>query len=216
MIIQSFTSGPFSTNSYVISCTMTKQAAVIDPAPGSSQLLIAYLNEKGLKLEKFLVTHSHWDHIADLASLKKIYPVPIYIHPLDKGNLEKPGSDGLFSLISFEGVEADLFLNEEEEVTVGQLSFKVIHTPGHTPGGVCFFYEEQKILFSGDTLFEGTIGNLSFPTAQPSLMWPSLAKLAKLPVETKVYSGHGLTTTIGREPWLLNAQQLFEINFKGE
>ncbi len=86
---------------------------------------------------------------------------------------------------------------------------KVIHTPGHSPGGVCFYLPSEKILFSGDTLFRGTIGNLSLPTARPDLMWDSLKKLAALPPETKVYPGHGGPTTISAEKWIAHAKGKF-------
>jgi glyoxylase-like metal-dependent hydrolase (beta-lactamase superfamily II) len=75
-------------------------------------------------------------------------------------------------------------------ISVGKLQLQVIHTPGHSPGGVCFYLADQKTLISGDTLFRGTIGNLSFPTARPKLMWSSLKRLAQLPQDTKVYPGH--------------------------
>jgi len=100
-------------------------------------------------------------------------------------------------------------LKEGDRVSIGNQIFEVIETPGHTPGGVCFYNGNQHLLFSGDTLFKGTIGNLSFPTSRPHLMWTSLSKLAKLPAETRVFPGHGLETTIGQEKWLERAEELF-------
>jgi glyoxylase-like metal-dependent hydrolase (beta-lactamase superfamily II) len=100
-------------------------------------------------------------------------------------------------------------LEDGQVLAVGEFQIEVIHTPGHTPGGVCFYLKEQKILFSGDTLFQGTIGNLSFPTARPARMWDSLKRLAALPKETRVYPGHGDPTTIGKEQWIANAEDRF-------
>ena len=131
------------------------------------------------------------------------------MHPLDAANLQEPGSDRLPSWLNIEGVKPDGFLNEGDVVAVGNMQFHVIHTPGHSPGGICLYCKEQDVLFSGDTLFRGSIGNLSLPTSQPKLMWNSLDKLAKLPPSTKVYPGHGPATTIGKESWLPEAQQRF-------
>jgi glyoxylase-like metal-dependent hydrolase (beta-lactamase superfamily II) len=106
-------------------------------------------------------------------------------------------------------VKADGFLIEGQKLTVGDLDIEVIHTPGHTPGGVCFYLPKEKVLISGDTLFRGTIGNLNFPTSRPDLMWGSLKKLAALPADTKVYPGHGGSTTIGAEKWIGHAKERF-------
>lgn len=209
MIVKNFPSGPFETNAYVIACNKSRFAVAIDPAPESLEKIIGFLAQEKLKLVGIWLTHSHWDHIADVANLKAKFNVPISIHSLDAPNLEKPGSDGLPCWIDFEGVLPDVLLKDGDLCEVGHLRFKVIHTPGHTPGGVCFYSQAEKTLISGDTLFQGSIGNLSFPTSQPKLMWQSLDKLAKLPPETKVYPGHGPSTTIGAETWLPIAKQVF-------
>jgi hydroxyacylglutathione hydrolase len=209
MIIQAFPSGPFSTNAYVVSCPATKRTAIIDPAPDSAQSIIKYIEKNSLIPDKILLTHSHWDHIADASILKAKYNIPIYIHQEDAGNLENPGSDGLPCWINIAAVKPDEWLLEGTPVFVGDLKFEVIHTPGHTPGGVCFYCKEHNLLLSGDTLFQGTIGNLSFPTGRPHLMWDSLKKLARLPPETQVYPGHGSKTSIKAEPWLSKAETIF-------
>lgn len=209
MIIKTFPSGPFETNAYVIGCPATKQAVIIDPAQGSSKPVIAFLSENDLTPIIILITHSHWDHIIDTAILKNHFNIPVCIHALDRPNLEKPGSDRLPCPIPYEGVVPNRLLQEGDEVNVGNIRFKVIHTPGHSPGGVCFYCADEGVLISGDTLFRGSIGNLSLPTANAELMWQSLAKLSKLPPETIAYPGHGPSTTIGREPWLARAKDHF-------
>ncbi len=213
MNIETFPSGPFDTNTYVAVCNLTKQAAIIDPAPESYPKICAYVTENQLIPSKILLTHSHWDHIADVAKFKHQYAIPVYLHSLDAPNLENPGADLLPCWISIPGVHPDGFLNEGDEIKVGELSFTVIHTPGHTPGGICLYCKEQNVLFSGDTLFRGTIGNLSFPTARPQLMWNSLDKLNKLPSQTVVYPGHGPITTIAEETWLPKARDIFEDSY---
>ncbi len=210
MIIQSFPSGPFETNAYVVACPTTRMAAIIDPAPESSGPISSYLKQQKLTPTQILLTHSHWDHIADVAPLKALYQIPVFIHSLDAPNLEQPGADGLPCWLSIEGITPDGFLNDGAFVQVGQLQFHIIHTPGHTPGGICLYAKEQGVLFSGDTLFKGSIGNLSFPTSQPELMWTSLDKLSHLPPNTAVYPGHGPSTTIKKESWLPNAKQIFD------
>lgn len=209
MTLAVFPSGPFETNAYVLSCPDTKSAAIIDPAPESSEKIISYIEKNHLKAEKILLTHSHWDHIADVTPLAAHFGIDVLIHQLDAPNLETPGADLLPCWIDIAGVKPDQFLQEGEDLQLGSLILRVIHTPGHTPGGVCFYLPKEKLLISGDTLFKGTIGNLSFPTANAQLMWQSLKKLAKLPAETKVFPGHGPSTTIAAENWLERAEQIF-------
>lgn len=209
MLIQAFPSGPFSTNTYVAACPSTKEAVIIDPAPDCFENVQQYLQTHGLKATKILLTHSHWDHIADVSPLKETLNIPVYVHALDAPNLEQPGSDGLPCWIHFPGVKPDHFLQEGDILPVGNLRFQVLHTPGHSPGSVAFYAAEEGVLFSGDTLFKGTIGNLAFPTSQPDFMWKSLDQLAKLPPSTQVYPGHGPSTQIGWESWLPDAKEKF-------
>lgn len=210
MKIQHVPSGPFLTKAYIASCPATSVAAIIDPSPDSTEKITNYITANSLIPKKILLTHSHWDHIADVYLVKRHYPeIPVFIHPLDAPNLIHPGSDGLPYPGLIQGVEPDHLFVDGETLSIGEMLFKVIHTPGHTPGGVCFYFDKEGVLFSGDTLFKGSIGNLSFPSCVPDKMWPSLDKLAKLPPETQVYPGHGLSTTIGSESWLPNARKIF-------
>lgn len=209
MIIQTFPSGPLETNAYVVACSNSKQAVIIDPAAGSFSSIVSYVDKNSLIPIAIWLTHSHWDHIVDVSAVKAKYNIPVLIHSRDAGNLERPGSDKLPCWVSLEGVIPDDFFDEGSYLQVGDHDFIVIHTPGHTPGGVCFYCPAEKVLISGDTLFKGTIGNLSFPTCSSDLMWTSLDKLAKLPPETRVFPGHGPDTTIGAESWLPRAKQIF-------
>lgn len=208
MHIYTIPSGPFETNCYIINCGDGK-ALLIDPAPESFPRIQETLRKHQLTPIALLLTHSHWDHIADAAKVKKEFDVPVYIHPRDSENLIHPGSDGLPCWISIQGVNPDHLFQPDEKLTFHTLSCQVIETPGHTPGGVCFYFPTENVLFSGDTLFQGTIGNLSFSTARPNEMWPSLKKLSLLPPETIVYPGHGPATTIAKESWLPDAENLF-------
>jgi hydroxyacylglutathione hydrolase len=207
MFIQVFPSGPLATNTYVAACTKTRKAAIFDPALDCFEEVEAFLDDQKLSPQMILLTHSHWDHIADVYRLKEKYKIPIYIHSLDSPNLLQPGTDGLPFWLTIPPVQPDVLLEEGMEVPLGELKFRVLHTPGHSPGCVCFYEPEQHVLFSGDTLFRGAIGNLSLPTGQPSLMRASLTKLAQLPLETRVFPGHGSATTIGAESSLLQRER---------
>lgn len=207
MFLKSFPSGPFATNAILIA--KSKKGFVIDPAPSSAPVLLQTIAEEKLQIEAILLTHSHWDHIGDCKLLKEKLSIPVYVHKLDADNLQKPGSDGLPLAFPIEGTAPDHFFKEGDLLRAGDLELCVIETAGHTPGGVCFYIEKENILISGDTLFQGSIGNLSFPTASPESMWKSLKKLEKLPAQTEVYPGHGPATTIGSESWLPRAKELF-------
>ncbi len=207
MILEKFICGPVDTNAYLFG---DDKLCAIDPAYDSKDLILAVLEKTGLTLDKILLTHSHWDHIADVKALQEATNAPVYVNKLDAIYLEKPGSDGLPSILPIQGVKTDCFLEDGATVTVGNLVFQIIHTPGHSPGGVCFYQKEQKLLFSGDTLFQGTIGNLGFPTSDPDAMWESLKKLEKLPLDTRVLPGHGPDTFLEDERWIGRAKEKFK------
>ena len=199
VILKKISSGPAETNSYLIACAKTKEAAVVDVPFGAAESLVNLAKELSVTIKWILLTHSHWDHIAEVSALKRTTAAQIWIHREDALNLQHPGSDKLPLLFPIVGANPDGYFEEGQLIEVGNLTIKVIHTPGHTPGGVCFHLESEKILISGDTLFRGSIGNVSFPTANPKLMLESLMKLSKLPSDTSVFPGHGPETTIGRE-----------------
>lgn len=209
MFLEYFPAGPIGTNAILIGCRRSKRAAIVDAPPGSGDSLYERAAELGFELQMVLLTHSHWDHTGDVAYLKKKWGLPLYVHPLDAKNVEEPGSDGLPLMMAIQPAKPDHFLNEGDKLMLGELVIEVIHTPGHSPGSVCFYLREQGTLLSGDTLFQGSIGNLSLPTAEPEKMWSSLEKLAKLPPNTRVIPGHGDETTIGAEEWLPQAKEIF-------
>jgi len=208
MIIEKVIAGPCATNAYVVISSDTQQAAVIDVPPDSAETILSILNRYKVLLTHILLTHSHWDHIGDVAKLQAKTKAAVFVHPLDADNVRHPGSDGLPLWNPIQGVTSLEFLNNV--VSVGSLCFTVIEVPGHTPGGVGFFLEKQGVLFSGDTLFKGTMGRVDLPTSSPEKMWSSLAKFGALPKETKVFPGHGEETTIGQELWIQNARKRFK------
>jgi hydroxyacylglutathione hydrolase len=209
MLLHRFCFGPLETNAFLLGCPKTKRAALIDAPMGCTAAIAHKAAHVGLTIEALLLTHSHWDHTADAYAFKKKTGAPIYVHALDRGNLEKPGSDGLPLFTPILAAEPDHFLTDDQMVEIGTLKIRAIHTPGHTPGGICYYVASDKKVFTGDTLFQGSIGTLGFPTANPPLMWESLKKLGKLPPDTLVLPGHGPDTTIGTENWLDSAEDMF-------
>jgi hydroxyacylglutathione hydrolase len=207
MLLEVFSSGLAETNTYLLGCPKTKRAVIIDFPQGSLHWLEKQVKAGSLSVQTLLLTHSHWDHIADAAKAKRAFGAPLYVHEEDAQNVESPGSDGLPLFFPIEGVKPDGYLKEGQLLEVGTLTLEVIHTPGHTPGGVCFYLREQGILFSGDTLFLGTMGRVDFPLSNPKHMGASLKKLAALPKETLVYPGHADPTTIGNEAWITQAEK---------
>ncbi len=200
--------GPFLTNCYILAVD-SLNCVIIDPGVGSKELVIKKVENLGLHPKAIWLTHTHWDHIAGVKELKELYQISVWVHFEDRMNLISPGSDGVPFKGSIPPCEPDHYLDEGLKLALDDLEFSVIHTPGHTPGGCCFYCESEGILLSGDTLFKRSIGTLDLPTSQADRMWTSLAKLAKLPANTKFYPGHGPSSTIGDTPWLDRAEEMF-------
>jgi glyoxylase-like metal-dependent hydrolase (beta-lactamase superfamily II) len=207
MIVEVFVCGPIENNTIVVVCDKTKKALVIDPGFGSHNKIKNFINKNKYSLEKILLTHAHWDHIADVEILKEIFSCPVYVHKLDKDLLENPQRSSSFSMITIPSITPDKLLEDNERIKMGEIEFLTIFTPGHTPGSVCYYIEKEKILFSGDTLFKGAFGRVDFPYSNPQDMVKSLMKLSKLPKDVKVYPGHGSFTTIGKENWIENIEK---------
>jgi glyoxylase-like metal-dependent hydrolase (beta-lactamase superfamily II) len=164
----------------------------VDPGHEGARIA-ALLEKKGLEPEAVLLTHAHFDHITGIAELQKLFPgLPVYVHREDTVMFGHPFNQmpGEYSSI---GVPANI--RDVEELKICE----VIHTPGHTPGAVCYHFPSDRLLLSGDTLFAGSIGRTDFPGGSMSKMTDSLKKLTALPDDTLVVPGHGSHTTIGRE-----------------
>ena len=192
--------GSFATNCYVIKCLKTGQGAIIDSSAQGEVIDRMVAHDGGVKVGQLLQTHAHVDHVAALNHTYKTYKAPIALHASD-GMLYKaaPLQGGMFGIMIAPLPTPEVELKEGDEVTVGELRAKVLWTPGHTPGSVCFYFEAQKVLFAGDVLFAGSIGRTDLPGGNMKEMMKSLARLVTLPDDTLVLSGHGPETTIGRE-----------------
>lgn len=190
--------GSLGTNCYIAWCENTKKAVVIDPG-GDAPLILAAIQREGLKVEAIINTHGHADHVMANTKIQETTGAPLWIHSADADML----GSGSRNLSAFLGGAtscgtADRLLKDGDVLTVGEFSFTVLHTPGHTPGGICLLTD--KIVFVGDTLFAESIGRTDFPGGSYSQLINSIkTKLMTLEDDVKVYPGHGPATTIGWE-----------------
>lgn len=200
--IQLFERGPVATNAYLLIEPQAKTAVIIDAPLDSAQDIADALQQAGVTPSALLLTHSHWDHTGDAAELKRLFPeMLIYVHPDDEYRLAEPMKHSVWPLpFTIEGIEADRRLHDGDTFALGSLCFQVIHTPGHTEGGICFYDPEHTIIFVGDTLFEGSVGRTDLPGGSWETLLGSInRRLLPLPDDVQVYPGHGSATTIGRE-----------------
>lgn len=197
--IQQYVVGNVATNCYFAINDDTKEVLIVDPGAAAVQLA-GKVKEHGLTPAGILLTHGHFDHASAAEELAELLDVKVYAHEAEKETLETPG----INLSGWEGkadvYHADVYVRDEQELELAGFRIKVLFTPGHTVGGCCFYFEEQGVLFSGDTLFEGSIGRTDFPKGSASLLIRAIKeKLLVLPDETSVYPGHGEMTSIGME-----------------
>lgn len=193
--------GPFMTNTYIAWDEASHKAVVIDPSFRPEQIWQAVL-KLGVTPEKILLTHAHVDHVAGLNFLREKYPdAKVYMHEKDVPLLTSAAlnlSDMLPEPVLC--AKPDVLVKEGDHITEGTMDFTVLETPGHTPGGISFYEEKEGIVFTGDSLFEGSIGRTDFPGGSMTTLVTSIQKeLFALPDTVHVLSGHGNPTTIGRE-----------------
>ncbi len=187
MQIFTFQLGPLGTNCYVVSDEGTRACAVVDPG-GAGEAVARWLREQGLTPVCVLLTHGHFDHVGGVKALMAQFPdLPVYVHEADT-RLTPDMSQGLCWTDTY---------GEGDSLTVGALTFRVLHTPGHTPGSVCLRTEDA--LLTGDTLFAGSCGRTDFPGGSWSQMRASLGRLASLEGDLQVLPGHGPASTLAAE-----------------
>lgn len=192
--------GPWQANAYLVWDGTSPDALVLDPGMGAATVLIDRIAANGLRLHLIADSHGHIDHIFDNAALQRASPAPIAIHPDDAHRLGGQNTYGF----TIEASHAERDLRDGEQLSIGELVFDVLHTPGHTEGSVCLYEERAGLLLSGDVLFAGSYGRTDLPGGDDQAMVASLAHLAaQIPPGTRVLPGHGPETTIERElPWL--------------
>lgn len=192
--------GMVQTNCYLVMNENTKEMVIVDPGDCAPEIARA-VTEKGGKVTAILLTHGHFDHVMAVEALRKEYGVPVYAHEKEAEILADPNLN-LSCKYPIEQVslKADKLVRDGDLITEAGFSFRVIHTSGHTCGSCCYYAEKQAVLFSGDTLFEGSYGRIDFPTGSGREMVHSVADiLFDLPDEVQVFPGHEGFTTIGEE-----------------
>lgn len=190
--------GIIETNCYIFIDDDTKVGMIVDPG-GDATKILESVKEHDIKVKYIVLTHGHWDHIGAVDRVKFHTGAQVLIHQLDAECLSESNKNlgYMFGIVTTE-IKPDKLLQDGDEINVGNTTFKVIHTPGHTPGGICL--ESEKILISGDTLFMGTVGRTDLPGASHEALIDSIKiKLMKLKDDVVVYPGHGYSTTIGKE-----------------
>jgi glyoxylase-like metal-dependent hydrolase (beta-lactamase superfamily II) len=177
--IERLSLGPFGTNSYLLICQKTGASVIVD-APGDAEKVLKLL--EGTHPKYILMTHNHMDHVDALAALKSALNVPLAAHEDDAGGLP---------------VKPEQFLNDGDTISFGEIQLKVLHTPGHTPGSLCFLTDSY--LISGDTIFPGGPGKTWSPDDFKKIVESLTNKIFTLPDETQVYPGHGDATVLKKE-----------------
>lgn len=199
MKVEQYCVGQVATNCYFAINEETKEMLVIDPGD-SAQMLAEKIKQEGFKPQAVLLTHGHFDHAMAAGELAGIFGIKIYAHEGEKDTLEDPRKNVSIMVGSRDTYHADVYVKDGEVLNLAGMEWKVLHTPGHTAGGCCYYLEKEKVLFSGDTLFCQSVGRTDFPGGSMSKIVRSIKeKLMALPDEVKVYPGHMGLTTIGAE-----------------
>ena len=199
MKIEKFVLGSMGTNCYLIINEETKELVIIDPAT-CPDYVVSHIKSNGYLPKAIFLTHAHFDHVMGIDGWVKEFGIPVYLHEDEKKLLEDPelNLSGVFGAsYSYNDVKC---LKDGQEMDIAGFTFKIIHTPGHTSGGCCYYCAEEGVLISGDTLFYHSVGRSDFPTGSMGTLVRSIKeKLFCLPDEVMVYPGHDDATCIGDE-----------------
>ena len=193
--------GAFQENAYLVADPTTGAAALVDPGDEGDRLVEAVrevVRARGLRLEAVWLTHAHLDHVGALAEVKAAFDLPVHLHPLDQPVFDfAPHAAARYGLPWTPQPAPDRALAEGQELALGDLRFRVMHAPGHSPGHVVI--HGHGIALGGDVLFQGSVGRVDLPLADPRAFSRTLDRVAALPPETVIYPGHGPATSIARE-----------------
>ena len=202
MHIQTLNKNHMGQNIYLCWCGETKEGVIIDAGCDAADVdtIMGTMNQEGLTIQRILLTHGHFDHICGLTKVKKLTNAKVYIHTQDKAMMESPKLNLSTHMGQNVSATADEVFEDGDLITFGECQLKILHTPGHTLGGCCFYNAASGDIFVGDTLFKGSIGRTDFPGGDHAQLIRNIkAKLLKLPEHTRIYPGHGGSSTIGDE-----------------
>lgn len=199
MKIEHYVVGVVGTNCYFAVNEETKECLIIDPGD-NADALAKKIREGGYKPVTILLTHGHFDHIMGVDGLVSEFQLPVYVHEDDVEMLRRPELNGGAMIGVRVSTKADHVMHDNDELSLAGMQIRVIHTPGHTPGGVCLYFPEKEVVFSGDTLFCESVGRTDLPGGSMGTLIRSIReRLMKLSDLTVVYPGHGEPTKIGYE-----------------
>jgi glyoxylase-like metal-dependent hydrolase (beta-lactamase superfamily II) len=200
LVVRHAVVGPFAANSYVAACSRTGEAVLVDPG-GDVERVLGLCQPDGYRITRIFVTHGHIDHVAGAGLAKARTGAPLQIHAGDQGWLA--GLPRQAEMFGFEPVEppaVDHLHADGEAFRVGECQGRVLHTPGHSPGSSCLWFEGEKILFTGDTLFAGSVGRTDLPGGDLAALFTSIKeKLFGLGDDVRFYPGHGPAGLLGDE-----------------
>lgn len=197
--IETYVLGMVQTNCYLIYHEETKEAIIIDPAD-NAKLIGEKIRQKNLDLCGILLTHGHFDHIMGAEELKEMFRTKIYAHKEEAELLRQPELNYSAKVGNSIAFSPDIELKDHEVLEMAGFQIQVLPTPGHTKGGACYYFEDEKVLISGDTLFFESVGRTDLPTGSMSTLIRSIKEeLLNLEDDVMVYPGHGESTTIGYE-----------------
>jgi hydroxyacylglutathione hydrolase len=197
VLVKKLELGGFGANCYIVGDEETKEGIIIDPG-AEGDYILRTVKELGFKIKMIVLTHSHIDHIGALAEVKESTGAPVAIHELEAGSIQRQPFRMIMAPFSKKPPPAEILLKDGYTISFGKISLKVLHTPGHTPGGISLY--TKGIVFTGDTLFQFGVGRADFPGASYEQEMESISKrLMTLPDNTHVCPGHGPDTTIGVE-----------------
>ncbi len=201
MVIIPIESGPVYTIGYLVYDNESKDCVVVDLPYESAGWFVSNINSLNLNLRAVFLTHSHWDHTIDTPELISKIRADIYIHKDDEYRILAPNDHTVWKIpFDMKPIKADKYFEDDAIISLGTLSFKILHTPGHTEGSVCILNEEEKIVFTGDTLFSQSIGRSDLPGGNSDKLMNSIfRKLMTLSGDFQVFSGHGESTNIDTE-----------------
>lgn len=200
--IETLTVGPFQSNCYIVSCSDTKAAVVVD-AGNEAQRILSTVERLGVKVIAVINTHAHLDHVSALAEVSEALGVPVLMHALEMPIYEVISAQAsMFGLPKPRTVPIDRFVEDGEEVIIGNVKGEYLLTPGHSPGSICIRFRDEtpERLMAGDVLFQGSIGRTDLPGGDYDTIIHTLrTRFVPLPDDLIVYPGHGPETTIGEE-----------------
>jgi hydroxyacylglutathione hydrolase len=197
MILEMAPVGPLGTNAYVVGCAETHDGAIVDPGDEGRRLVLL-AQTLGLQITKVLITHGHVDHVGGVGEVKKLTGATVWMHHADLPLYQSCVAQArMFGIEASDPPPLDEHLSDGQVVSIGKLEARVIATPGHSPGGVSFYFASEGVLLSGDTLFQSGIGRTDLPGgSMKELMRGIHHKLLTLPDDTRVLCGHGPPTTV--------------------